>query len=319
MKYPSFAFAAACLLLLSACDNSSTSAPSSEAKEEPKTQGVAINAEQAAQIGLQTQNLAAAQYVPRVTGYGMVESLDTVAQLQADLAMASAAATESRATLARAQSLSRGSPAAIARSEVDAAVRTAASDEASLGLAQRKAIATFGKGAPWLNGHGEILAQLTSGKLLLVHASFTIGALPSGLPPYLEMTPLNRNESQQPVRSLQIWDAPADAAIPGRSFFALVPGSTFAEGQRLTVSAPAGTPQTGVLIPADAVLLSDNTAWYYSKASDGSYVRRPLDLSAPLPGGYFAHDNIKPGNAVVTAGAGLLLARELNPSTEVEE
>lgn len=316
MKCLSFASAAACLLLLTACDNN-TGAPATEAKEETKTQGVAIDAEQAAQIGLQTQSLAAAQYVPRVTGYGMVESLDAVAQLQADMVTASAAATQSRAALTRARGLSENE--AISQSEVDAAVRTAASDDAALALAQRKVIAAFGKDAPWLNGHREILSQLSSGKLLLVHASFTIGALPPGLPDYLEMTPLNRNESQQPVRSLQLWNAPADAAIPGRSFFALVEAGAFAEGQRLSVSAPAGGPQAGVLIPTDAVLLSENSAWYYARASDGSYVRHPLDLSAPLPGGYFAHDGVAPGNAVVTAGAGLLLARELNPSTEVEE
>ncbi len=315
MKCSFFAFAAVSLLVLAACDNNS--APQSEAKEEAKTQGVAIDAEQAAQIGLRTQPLADAQYMPRVTGYGTVESLDGVAQHQADIATASAAASESRAALSRTQNLSKDQ--AVSQQEVDAAVRTSASDDAALALARRKAIAAFGKDAPWLNGRPEILNRLTNGQLSLIHASFTIGALPPGLPEYLEMTPLNRNEPQQPVRSVQVWNAPADASVPGRSFFALVPGGAFAEGQRLTVSAPAGTAQAGVLVPSDAVLLSENSAWYYAKASDGSYVRHPLDLSAPLPGGYFAHDDVKPGDTVVTEGAGLLLARELNPSTEVEE
>jgi hypothetical protein len=43
-----------------------------------------------------------------------------------------------------------------------------------------------------------------------------------------------------------------------------------------------------------------------------------VDISRPLDDGYFV-DNVKPGDKVVVDGAGLLMAREINPSTAAEE
>jgi hypothetical protein len=44
----------------------------------------------------------------------------------------------------------------------------------------------------------------------------------------------------------------------------------------------------------------------------------PLDISRPMAGGYFTKDAIRPGEAIVTSAAGLLLARQTNPGSEAE-
>jgi hypothetical protein len=114
------------------------------------------------------------------------------------------------------------------------------------------------------------------------------------------------------------WDAPADPAFPGRSFFAVVNGSDIAEGERVFVAATSGVAQRGVLIPADAVVLSQGQAWCFVVVAPGMFQRKPIDLMRPIPGGYFVSSGIEPGQTVVTAGTGLLLAWQINPSTEPE-
>ena len=79
--------------------------------------------------------------------------------------------------------------------------------------------------------------------------------------------------------------------------------------------------QTGVQIPASALVLSASQPWAYVQTKPGTFLRVPVDMSKPVPGGYFqaAGGGIASGQAIVTSGAGLLLARETNPSTEPEE
>jgi hypothetical protein len=112
----------------------------------------------------------------------------------------------------------------------------------------------------------------------------------------------------------EIWNAPADAAIPGRGFFALVAGSNLAEGDRLIVSVPSGAPVAGVLIPADAMVLNGDKAWFYTAEGGDAFVRHTLDVTRPTDGGYFM-TGVAAGRNVVVQGAGLLLSRELNPSS----
>jgi len=47
-------------------------------------------------------------------------------------------------------------------------------------------------------------------------------------------------------------------------------------------------------------------------------VRKAVDTTRPLDDGYFVNEGIMAGDAIVVTAAGLLLARELNPSSEAE-
>jgi hypothetical protein len=47
-------------------------------------------------------------------------------------------------------------------------------------------------------------------------------------------------------------------------------------------------------------------------------VRREIDTDRPIGEGYFVTQGIAAGDRVVTAAASLLLAREMNPSTEAD-
>jgi hypothetical protein len=116
-----------------------------------------------------------------------------------------------------------------------------------------------------------------------------------------------------------VWDAPADPGAPGRSFFALLQHTDAGEGERLLVWAEgdAEGAESGVLVPPAAVVMSEGKYWCYVERQANVFTRIPLDISRPMADGYFVA-GIKPGERIVTLGAGLLLARQTNPSTEAE-
>ena len=71
-------------------------------------------------------------------------------------------------------------------------------------------------------------------------------------------------------------------------------------------------------IPAAALVYGESEAWAYVQKDAHTFLRTKVDITHPMDDGYFV-TTIKPGEKVVSDGAGLLLSRETNPSTEVEE
>jgi len=264
---------------------------------------------------------ASVNYQPGVAGYGMVTGLDCIAQSDADLVTAEATASQSAAAAARARDLSTGEEAAISREQLQVSEAKAASDQAALALARRKADAAFGLHPPWRSGEARarIMAALASGRTVLVRATFPLGSLGQSAPHSLTVTPLDAGDKSYVTR--EIWDAPADPAVPGRSFYLLLDGSGLSQGQRVNVTAPAGAAETGVRVPASALVLSASQTWVYVETKPGTFERKAVDISKPMAGGYFesAGSGIAANQSVVTNGAGLLLARETNPSTEAED
>jgi hypothetical protein len=317
MRFAHFVFVLS-LLALAGCNKSATTADAPDKKDDDNSPGVHLKDEDVKSMGIVMAPAASVSFQPGIMGYGVVTALDSVAQSDADLVTAEAAASQSAAAAARARDLSTGEEAAISREQLQVAEAKAAADEAALSLARRKAGAAFGLNPPWRDAatRTRIMAALASGKTLLVRATFPLGALPQGMPRSLTVTPLDAGDKG--LVTHEIWDAPADPAIPGRSFYLLLESSGLSQGQRVNVTAPAGAAQAGIRVPASALVLSASQTWAYVETKPGTFERRAIDISRPMPGGYFepASAGITAGQSVVTSGAGLLLARETNPSTE---
>jgi hypothetical protein len=115
-----------------------------------------------------------------------------------------------------------------------------------------------------------------------------------------------------------VWSAPADASIPGKSFFVLLKGSDAGEGERLLAWAPVGSAESGVQVPAAATVISGGKYWCYIEEKPGDFVRTEIDTSMPTAAGYFVKEGVSAGDKIVTSSAGALLARELNPSTAAD-
>jgi len=232
---------------------------------------------------------------------------------------AQAAAVQSQAAAARARSLATGEEAAVSREVLETAQSKAAADQAALMLARRKTDAAFGHNAPWHDAASRqaIMARLASGRSVLVRVTFPLGALGNAIPATLQIARLGANPKCW--TSSTIWEAPADNAFPGRGFYALLDGSDLAQNEHITATVPVGAAQAGVIVPAAALIYGDNEAWVYVQTRPETFLKTRIDIGKPLGEGYFVADGIRAGQRIVTGGAGLLLARETNPSTEAEE
>lgn len=282
--------------------------------------GVVLNPAEVKGLGITIAATRPVQYRAEAGGYGTVVPLDTIAQADSDLVAARAVAAQSRAEADRDIHLFRDQNGAISRQAMEVAIAKAGSDAAAVSLAARKAQAAFGLSPPW-NRNGQraaIMARLASGAEVMVRVSFPLGVLSGALPGRLSISRLGGTRRWD---SGQTWRAPADPAFPGETVFALVGGSDLTQNEHVIAHVPQGPPQTGLAVPAGAVVYGEGASWVFvakgSAKGKNRFVRVPVDTSRVLEGGYFvsAGAGLAPGDGVVTGGAGLLLARTLNPAT----
>lgn len=307
-------------LLLAGCGRTAEPEPAKEAAQlvAQSAAGVELDAGQVQKLGIASTPATAATFVPQVSGYAVVVSHDAIAQNLAEVQTANAAVRQSRAALARVRGLAH-TPGAFSAETQESAERQALADEASLALARRKLSAMWGAASPWVeNETSAVLRSVANGKIKLIRASFPLGALTSGETGTLLFARFDAEDSATRWKSAATWAAPADAAIPGRSLFALLSSGDVAEGERLEAWAPQGAALTGVLVPQAAVVVSDGRYWCYVEHQPGRFQRRPLDASRPMDAGYFVEHGIAIGERIVTAGAGWLLAHEMQPTAGAE-
>jgi hypothetical protein len=279
---------------------------------------VTLNPAEIDKLGVVTTPAATTTFASEAVGYGVVLGHEVIAVAVAEVATAEAALHQSRAALQRVNNLA-GTPGAFAAETLETAERQVAADEAALTLAQRKLSATFGQSPPWQDKkNGELLNEVANGKTQLIRATFSPGALTGAIPHSLRISRLDAHGTGESWQTDTVWTAPADTTIPGRSLFALLKGSDVGEGERLNVWASVGSAQSGVLVPQAAILISESKYWCYVEKPPGTFTRTALDASKPVAGGYFVTQGIVAGDAIVTSAAGLLLARQTNPSTEAE-
>jgi hypothetical protein len=305
-------------LALAACRQAApgNAAPAAaEKKSAAPEEGLTLKPEEIARAGIVTTPAVPTMHAPESTGYALVIARESIAQAVAELTSAAAIERQSRAALARGRSLA-GTPGAVAVESQEAAERQAAVDHATLVLAERRLSATYGSGAPWKDNYASpLLSALAGGEAKLARVTFPLGALGAATPAKLRFSHLSASQAGGSFESVGLWAAPADASIPGRSFFALLKGSDASEGERLLARAPVGAAEAGVLVPFAAAVISGGKYWCYLEAEPGSFVRTEIDTSIPTDDGYFVRSGIAPGAQIVTRSAGELLAREMNPGT----
>lgn len=271
-------------------------------------EGVTLTPDQVEKLGVVTQAAEATDYSEEAAGFGVVVSHDTIAQAAAELATAQATERLSRSSLSRTKKLA-GTPGAMSADVQEAAAQKAEVDAAALTLTNQKLSSTLGMKPPWKSEKDPILQDLASGKIKLVRVTFPLGALIGGAPARLRAAHIGAKPGAGWKINV-VWDAPADASVPGRSFFALLKGSDAGEGERLQVWAPIGESVSGVVIPAAAAVMSEGKYWCYVEKKPGTFERVELDTSKPTPDGYFVSKGVAAGDKVVTTAAGQLLAKE---------
>ncbi|MEO7205248.1 MAG: hypothetical protein ABI356_10615 [Steroidobacteraceae bacterium] len=299
-----------------AAEKSTGASPAAESKGKDAGEGVSLTAAQIEKIGLQTEALKAVDYAEETAGYGAVIPHEAIAQAVAELSTAQAAEKQSRSALARTQRLS-GTPGAMSADVEEANARQLAVDTAALTLAKQRLSASFGQKPPWSGGENlGLLGALADGSKQLVRVTFPLGALPGAVPKTLSASRLGSGGGGKRWKLTSIWSAPADATVPGRSFFSVLSAGELGEGERVIAWAPIGAPQPGVLVPAEAAVISESKYWCYIEGKPGTFIRTEIDTTKPFENGYVVTQGVKAGDTVVTRGASQLLAQEANSGAD---
>lgn len=286
--------------------------------KKPAADTVSLSVEQMQKIGLQTQPARETSHAEETMGYGTVIPHESIAQAVAELATAEATEKQSRSALARSQRLS-GTLGALSSDVEETNLRQAAVDAAALNLARQRLSSIYGQRAPWANGGDQsVLLALASGATQLVRATFPLGSLPGSVPEKLHGSRIGALPNDKRWKLMSIWPAPADTSVPGRSFFALLRNTDVGEGERVMVWAPVGDARSGVLIPADAVVVSEGKYWCYVEETPGNFSRIEIDTGNPVDDEYFVTGAVKPGDKIVTKAVAQLIAQESNSGADAE-
>lgn len=89
------------------------------------------------------------------------------------------------------------------------------------------------------------------------------------------------------------------------------PGGVLQLGQRVAVAIPSGRPSRGLMIPAAAILRDIyGGEWVYVATGKQTFERRRIEIAAMQGGSAMLARGLKPGEAVVTAGAAELFGTE---------
>jgi hypothetical protein len=281
-------------------------------------EGVALKPEEVETMGIETAEAQATESAPEVQGFGVVLPHETIATAVAEVRTAIAAERQSHAALERTHRLA-GTPGAMPAETQETAERQAIADQAALELARQKLSSSFGLNPPWKSSDNNAqLRSLAGGESKLVHVTFPLGLLGDTDPNNIRLTRIDGAQGGKSWPSNIVWHAPADATVPGRSYFAILKGHELGEGDHLLAWTPVGATEKGVTVPASAAVISNGKFYCYVEEKAGTFVRTEFDPGHPTADGYFVKDAISAGDKIVTHAAGQLLARETNPSKEPE-
>jgi hypothetical protein len=279
------------------------------ASDGTKGAAVALTAGQIKKLALVTEAAKSAKYSSETAGFGVVVPHEPIATAVAELVATRATARQVQSALVRQQHLA-GTLGAVSAEVLEGSVQQNAVAIAQLHLSQQKLTALVGQDPPWADSDNAALGNLATGKLKLLRMTFPQDVMWEKMPWQVRAAHIGASEPAKSWATKKIWNAPADAAVPGRSFFALLDGRYAAEGERLQVWASTGEPEEGVVVPLAAILMHESKYWCYVEKEPGKFSRIEVDVDRPTAGGYIVLGRIAQGDELVVSAVSQLLAQE---------
>lgn len=110
-----------------------------------------------------------------------------------------------------------------------------------------------------------------------------------------------------------------DPKIQGRSFFYLLPanGANLLPGMNVVAVLPTGEPESGVLVPASAVVWLQGKAWVYAEVRPDKFARREISTGQPVDAGWVQPQGFSKGEPFVVRGPQVLLSEEFRAQISV--
>ena len=281
------------------------------------------------QSDIQTIRLTGSQHQKTLNTLGKVISIDTLIELRTRYLNAKANANIARASLAnsqqdyqRMQALNKDDKnvsdqvmlAAQAAFKTDEAKVQAAETEANNlndtmrqtwgeTLANEASKAPASPSLQSLLQHKEVLLLITLPVDSNVNAGETISVVPTGA-------------LSKAINAKLLAASPqTDSTIEGRTYFFRAPAENLRAGMRVNVEMQdvSGNAKTnsGVIVPASAVVWYAGKAWVYKKQSEESFIRIPINTDNEINNGWFINsEQLAAGDRLVVNGAQLLLSEE---------
>lgn len=252
--------------------------------------------------------LEPAEAAQKINGIATLVSPDSLTQLNAEIRAAEIAFAFSQRTVERFKGTT-----SLGEHRLDNAERQAATDGTQMALLELRLRNAWGETAPFLAAANRqrLVDELSSGKTTLVRLDFPRSVERDAK--NVRITPLGGGEQ---IAIDEVWPAPSgNLAMPGTSFFGIMPtGPGLRPGDRAKVTAERNAPASGVIVPADAVVVHAGDSWCYVETAPSTYERKRVSLATPVENGYLTSD-FSAGTKVVTQGASALLSREAEPGS----
>jgi len=112
-----------------------------------------------------------------------------------------------------------------------------------------------------------------------------------------------------------------DPRIQGISLFYTLhaEGTGLIRGMNITAYLPVGPESEGVVVPRQAIVWRDGSAWVYVEKEEGKFVRWEIPTDNPVEKGFFVSKALTPGDRLVVKGAQSLLSEEFRTMTQAGE
>ena len=257
--------------------------------------------------GLRTATLAAATVSPEIQAYGRVLDSATLVSLHSDIEAAQAALQASQQEYERLKYLNaQDNASAHALETAEAQLQH---DQGALDTAKAQLAAASSRTV--LNEPADFFQTLADQNDVLVRLDTETGQAPAETPTAAR---LSLSGKQASVFADFIGRAAtADPQVQGTGFIFVVtnPPAVLTPGLAITgfIQMPGGM-ATGVIVPNEAVVRSNDGDWIYLQTDETNFEQRRIALDQPANGGWFTTNNVAAGNRIVVTGAQALLSEE---------
>lgn len=262
-------------------------------------------------LGIATTPLAPASLAASVTGFARALDIGPLAAIDSEIRTARAAAATSAADAARLKELAGQDQSASARA-VQLAVAQATADQVRVDLALRRVALEFGPGLARLNdgARADLISDVAAGKAALLRID---------VPGAPAITTIRVGDPPVPVTLLGR-AAAADPRVQGLALLAVLRGPEVRvapAGRQLPALIGSSGREQGTIVPRSALIRQGGDVFVYVAIGD-RFARRPIEGGRPVSDGWFTSTGVRPGDLVVTRGAGTLFAAENGPADVAE-
>ncbi len=254
-------------------------------------------------LGIIVTRLQLASAARVTAGFTRALDIGPLAAIDSEIRTARAAAAASAADAARLRDLAAQDQSASARS-VQVANAQATGDRLRVDLAVRRIALEYGPGLARLGetARMQLIGDVAAGRAALLRIDVP-GAAP--------VTSVRVGDPAVAVIMLGPASA-ADPRVQGVALLAILRGPGVREaaaGRQLPAIIGSGAAEAGTIVPRGALLRQHGDVFVYVAKGD-RFERRILSAARPVADGWFTASDLTPGDTIVTAGAGSLLAAE---------